>query len=114
LQPAQTKSLRRNQDSGCFNVRPIESGVVKSLRDHGGNITGIKIRGSTPKALERLLQIDPNIKHIYIPIAFDTKAAEQSIKDVKEFISGKNITLTISEVNTAEELRASLSSIPGG
>jgi putative ABC transport system substrate-binding protein len=92
---------------------PIESGVVKSLRDHGGNITGIKIRGSTPKALERLLQIDPNIKHIYIPVAFDTKAAEQSIKDVKDFISGKDLKLTIAEVTTDEELRASLSSIPG-
>ena len=91
---------------------PVESGVVKSLLDHGSTITGIKIRGSTPKAIEWLLQIAPNIKQIYIPVAFDTKAAEQSIKDVKEFISGKNIKLTISEVNTAEELKASLSSIP--
>ncbi len=92
---------------------PVESGVVKSLRDHGGNITGIKIRGSTPKALEWLLRIAQNIKHIYIPVAFDTKAAEQSIQDVKDFISGKNIKLTIAEVNTNEELRAALSSIPG-
>jgi len=91
---------------------PVESGVVKSLREHGNTITGIKIRGSTPKAIEWLLKIDPNIKQIYIPVAFDTKAAEQSIKDVKDFVSGKDIKLIISEVNTAEELKASLSSIP--
>jgi ABC-type uncharacterized transport system substrate-binding protein len=59
---------------------PIESGVVKSLRDHGGNITGIKIRGSTPKALERLLQIDPNIKHIYIPVALTQKPLNRALK----------------------------------
>ncbi|RPI35787.1 MAG: hypothetical protein EHM54_07340 [Nitrospiraceae bacterium] len=93
---------------------PVESRVVKSLLDHGRNITGIKIRGSTPIALEWLLKIVPNIKQIYVPVAFDTKAAEQSIKDVKDFISGKNIKLIISEVNTAEELKASLSSIPRG
>jgi putative ABC transport system substrate-binding protein len=93
---------------------PVESGVVKSLLDHGNTISGIKIRGSTPKAIEWLLQIDPHIKQIYIPVAFDTKAAEQSIKDVKDFISDKDIKLKISEVNTAEELKASLSSIPRG
>ncbi|MDH4232357.1 MAG: ABC transporter substrate-binding protein [Nitrospirota bacterium] len=91
---------------------PVESGVIKSLISHGTNMTGIQIRGSTQKALEWLLVIKPDIKHIYIPVAFDTKAAEQSLEDIKHFISGSNIKLAISEITTVEELKASLSSIP--
>jgi len=90
----------------------VESGVVKSLIHPGGNLTGIQIRGSTPKALEWLLLAAPKVKHIYLPIAFDTRAAHQSLEDIKRIIAKLRIKLTISEVNTVDELKASLSAMP--
>jgi putative ABC transport system substrate-binding protein len=91
---------------------PVESGLVKSLHHPGGNITGIQVRGSTQKALEWLLAIVPDIKHIFVPVAFDTKAAYQSLADLKQGARKLDIKLTISEVYTLEELQGSLSHLP--
>ena len=62
---------------------PVASGLVKSLANPEGNLTGIQIRGSVPKALEWMLNVSPGIKNIFVPIKFDTKAARQSLEDLR-------------------------------
>ena len=90
----------------------VQSGLVKSLINPGGNITGVQIGGSTPKTLEWLLAIAPDARHIFVPISFDTGAAHQSLADLKKSAAKLNIRVTVSEVGTVEELQASLSSMP--
>ncbi len=91
---------------------PIASGVVQSLADPGGNLTGVQLRGSTPKTLEWLLTAVPDTKHLFVPLAFDTKAARQSLKDLQEVSAKLGVRLTVSEVNTVKEMRETLSSVP--
>jgi len=90
----------------------IGTGIAKSLTDHPSNITGVQLQGSTPKALEWLKAISPNAKHIFVPVAFDTGAAKQSLEKLKESCEQAGFKLTVAEVKTVEELHASLSSMP--
>jgi ABC-type uncharacterized transport system substrate-binding protein len=61
----------------------IKSGIVESLVNHKGNLTGIQLRGSTAKALEKLVEIAPDTKHLLTPVCFDTGAAKRSLKDLQ-------------------------------
>lgn len=90
----------------------IGSGIVKSFVEHPGNITGVQLQGSTPKALEWLSAILPRAKHIFLPVAFDTGAAKQSMEKLKESCEKAGLLLTVAEVKTVEELHSSLSSMP--
>lgn len=90
----------------------VESGLVKSLTDPGGNLTGVQLRGSVPKTVEWMLNVVPGAKHIFVPVKFDTGAARMSIEDLKKSAAKSGLKLTVSEVGTAEELRTSLSNIP--
>ena len=90
----------------------VESGLVKSLTAPGGNLTGVQLRGSVPKAVEWLLAVAPGVKHIFVPVKFDTSAAMMSLEDLKKSAAKSGLKLTVSEVATVEELQASLSSMP--
>ncbi|MBI5663821.1 MAG: ABC transporter substrate-binding protein [Nitrospirae bacterium] len=91
----------------------VGTGVVKSLVRPGGNITGVQLRGSTPKSLEFLLAVVPDAKHIFVPIKFDTGAAKQSLDDLKQGSAKCGLKVTVSEVATVDDLRAAMSSMPG-
>jgi len=91
----------------------VGTGVVKSLIRPGGNLTGIQLRGSTPKSLEFLLAVAPNAKHIFVPIRFDTGAAKQSLEDLKQSSAKCAFKVTVSEVATVEDLKTAMSSMPG-
>ncbi len=90
----------------------VRSGVVKSLTNPGGNITGVQLRGSTQKSLEFLRAITPDIKNIFVPVKFDTGGAVHNLEDLKKDAAKFNIKVTVSEVATVEDLRASMSSMP--
>jgi ABC-type uncharacterized transport system substrate-binding protein len=92
---------------------PVASGLIKSLANpQGGNLTGIQIRGSIPKAVEWLLKVSPGIKHLYVPIKYDTKAAEQSLEDLKKTLAQLGLEFTLVEVNDQSELDDALANIP--
>jgi len=90
----------------------VRSGLVKSLTNPGGNITGIQLRGSTQKALEFLKAIAPGTKHIFVPVTFDTGGAVHSLEELKQEVTKFGFRLTISEVTTVKELQASMASMP--
>jgi putative ABC transport system substrate-binding protein len=90
----------------------VGAGIIKSLVDHPGNVTGVQLQGSTPKALQWLSEISPGAKHIFLPVAFDTGAAKLSMEKLKQSCERAGFTLTVAEVKTVEELRSSLSSMP--
>jgi putative ABC transport system substrate-binding protein len=90
----------------------IGAGLIKSLVDHDNNITGVQLQGSTPKALEWLSAISPGARHIFVPVAFDTGAAKQSLEKLRQSCEQAGFRLTVAEVKTVEELRAALSAMP--
>ncbi len=91
----------------------IRSGVVENLRRPDSNLTGVQLRGSTPKSLEKLLEIKPSAKHILAPICFDTGAAKRSLEDLDNAVAKLEMQLTVAEVNTVDELQEAMQSMPG-
>ena len=93
---------------------PVRGGIVDSLLHKKENITGIKLGESVPKALEWLLQIAPDTKRVFVPVKFDTSAAQLSLADLKDAAAKLNVDLRISNVEGPDDLQAALSSIPKG
>ena len=89
----------------------VGSGIVEDLLKPGGNLTGVQLRGSTPKSLEKLLEIAPEAKHILTPICFDTGAAKRSLEDLQKATAQLGMQLTVSEVNTLDELYIAMNSM---
>jgi putative ABC transport system substrate-binding protein len=94
-----------------YNV--VDGGIVKDLLHHEKNLTGVQVGGSTPKALEWLLTIAPEVKDVLVPINEADPAARFSLKDLKEASEKLSVRLLIAKVRDAEELSAVLADPPG-
>ena len=86
----------------------IGSGVVENLLHPGATLPGAQLRGSTPKSLEKLLEIAPNAKHILTPICFDTGAANRSLEDLRNATEQLGMQLTVAEVKTLDGIYAAM------
>lgn len=92
---------------------PVKSGIIKSLsKPEINNSTGIQIRGGVPKTLEWMLTVKPSIRNLFVPVKHDTKAATQSLEDLKAAAEPLGINLILAEVNDQVELDSSLAAIP--
>lgn len=114
--PATRKAKAAAQDKNIpivFAMQdPVASGITKSLAVPNGNLTGVQIRGSIPKAIDWMLAVSPGIKHLFVPIKYDTKAADQSLEDLQKTVSPLGIQITLAEVSDQDELDAALEAIP--
>jgi len=114
--PATRKALKAVQGKNIpvvFAMQdPVSSGIIKGLANPGMNVTGVQIRGSVPKTVEWMLAVSPGLKHFFVPIKYDTKAASQSLEDLKKSADALGIKLTLVEVNDQSELNAALANIP--
>lgn len=91
---------------------PVRGGIVRSLTNQEGNVTGIKVGGNMSKVLEWLLAVSPDIKRVFVPVKFDTSAAKLSLEDLGKAADKLNIDLVISEVETLADLQNALTSMP--
>lgn len=91
---------------------PVGSGVVDSLINPGGNLTGIRSGGNIPKQLEWTLAIAPDTKRLYVLHNPDDASSIQALGDLKEAIVIFDVELVIVEVRTPDEVKAALASIP--
>lgn len=91
---------------------PVSSGVIDSLARPGGQMTGVKVRGSSPKALEWLVAIVPGVKRIFIPFHITDKAACQTVDDLQQTASKLNIELVTEDLTSEGELEKVLTKIP--
>ncbi len=108
------KALEGQDIPGVFGpvFDPVSSGIVESLGSPGGRLTGVKVRGSTAKALEWLLAIIPDVKSIFIPFHITDKAACQTVEDLEATASKFDINLVTEELSTTLELEQALTKIP--
>ena len=91
---------------------PVRGDIVDSLVYKKENTTGVKVGESVQKALEWLLLIAPDTKRVFVPVKFDTRAAQLSLADLKDAAAKLNVDLLISNVEGPDDLQAALSSIP--
>ena len=91
---------------------PVKAGIVESMMEPGGNLTGIKVGGNAGKALEWLLIISPEIKNILVPLNRNNQAAMQSLIELQKAAETLNVALQVSEIHNKKELSMLLKEIP--
>jgi putative tryptophan/tyrosine transport system substrate-binding protein len=90
----------------------VESGLVESLGQPGGNITGVQIVDFNLKGLEWLTMISPGIKKVYLPYDAADNYSIKSMEDLKKSASKMGIELVLNAVHTADEAAASIERLP--
>ncbi|RJR18760.1 MAG: hypothetical protein C4581_06095 [Nitrospiraceae bacterium] len=91
---------------------PVFSGIVESMTRPGGMLTGVSVRGSTPKALEYLHKVAPGVKHVYVPFHFTDDAAFATVEDLRKAAAKLDIQITTENISNAQELENALAHVP--
>jgi putative ABC transport system substrate-binding protein len=91
---------------------PVASGIVVEVLKPGGNITGIQTGNPTPKRLEWLLKIDPNIKRLYVFNNPNDNSSVQALAALTQAASTFNVELVTADASTPDEIAAALSRTP--
>ena len=91
---------------------PEKSGVVDSLMKPGGNVTGVKVGGSSTNTFHWLMKILPNAKNIFVPFHCTDPAASMCFTDLNLAARITEIEIEGVEVTNKAELEAALDSIP--
>jgi putative ABC transport system substrate-binding protein len=86
------------------------SHLVKSVREPGGNITGVRYPGHEMmnKRLEILLEIAPDVKRVWIGYDTNNPNTEPALKTLRPTASSMGVTLVEVPATTFEELKADL------
>ena len=91
---------------------PVGAGLVKSLMQPGGNMTGVTFGPQEGRRLEWLLQVAPTIKHIYIPYNPDDRSAVLALEMASEAAPKLGVELITRETRTTEEVMTAIEQIP--
>lgn len=93
-------------------IYPVKSGIVDSLPHPHKNFTGVKIGGSSAKALEWLLTAAPSVKTVLVPVADNDEAATYSLEDLQQAATKLGIALVVPNVRTVNDLATKLAAPP--
>lgn len=93
---------------------PVASGIVTSVLNPGGDITGIQTGNPTDKRLEWLLKIDPEIKRLFVIHNPDDNSSVQALAALVETAPTFNLEVVVHEATTPEEITAGLNEMPEG
>ncbi len=91
---------------------PEKSGIITSLPKPGGNLTGVKVGGSSSSTFHWLLSIMPDIKHIFVPFHCTDPAASMCFKDMSLAASKAGVMVEVANVTNKTELETALANIP--
>ena len=90
----------------------VEKGIVESIHQPGGNLTGTQTSNQSPKALEWLLTITPEAKKVYVPYNPDDIASITILDELNKALPQLGIELLLDEVHSVEEAVAAIESLP--
>jgi putative ABC transport system substrate-binding protein len=91
---------------------PVGAGIVDSLRNPGGNITGITFGIQETRRLEWLIQVVPTIEDIYIPYNPEDRSAVLALEMASAAAPELGVELITRGVRTPEEIMAAIEDIP--
>ena len=92
---------------------PVGAGLVDSLRNPGGNITGITFGAQEARRLEWLIQVVPTIEEIYIPYNPEDRSAALALETVSEAAAALGVELIMHEARNDEEITTAVENTPG-
>jgi putative ABC transport system substrate-binding protein len=93
-------------------LNPVEEGIVESIRHPGGNVTGVQMGNTLPKALEWLLKLAPEATEVYVPYNPEDAVSVTAIAPLREAVAALGVELLLDEVDTAEEAMAAIETLP--
>lgn len=94
-------------------INPVEEGVVQSIANPGGNVTGIQVVNRAEKGLEWALKIMPNTKYVYIPYNPDDQFIVSIMKALFDGVPQQGVELLpASAVTTPEQMAAAVETLP--
>ncbi|MFH1153052.1 MAG: ABC transporter substrate-binding protein [Pseudomonadota bacterium] len=91
---------------------PVGAGIVDSLQNPGGNITGVCFGIQEARRLEWLIKIAPGIRKIYVPFNPNDKSPVLALKIVNNAATRLGIELITREVADPETLNDAVLNIP--
>ena len=91
---------------------PLAAGIVASLKEPGGNITGIRLAPSDGVRMEWLQKINPGLRAVYLPYNSKDKSALTSLEQARQAAEALRIELIAQGVGDQEELSAAMAEIP--
>lgn len=91
---------------------PYDSNIIKENGESAGFLTGVKVRGSTGKALEILQTICPKAKTIFVPFHESDHAACITVKDLQVDASRFGVKFILARVESSEDIEKVMSNIP--
>src|SRR5262249_45690639 len=92
---------------------PVQSGIVKSLQNPGGNITGIATGVDVhAQRLEWLTKIAPNVKRVYVPYDPTDSAGALIIKTVQAAAPKLGVELMTQQLSTPDQVSAAIANPP--
>lgn len=92
---------------------PVAAGVVASLSQPGGNVTGVALGiQSESQRLQWLLRTAPGITRIYLPYNVDDASAKASATAAVAAAEALGVQLILHEVHTADEITQAIEEIP--
>jgi putative ABC transport system substrate-binding protein len=93
---------------------PIGVGLVKSLQQPGGNMTGLVIGPQEGRRLKWLLEMDTTIEHIYVPYNPDDPAPVSALQTLNDVAPQLGVELVTPKVRTVDDVIAAIENIPEG
>ncbi len=91
---------------------PVGSGIVKSIDQPGGNITGVSFGVQEARRLEWFVRIAPEIRNIYVPYNPGDKAPVLALKIVKKTAAKLGVRLITRKVYDRKTLNDSIRNFP--
>ena len=91
---------------------PVSAGIVTDPLNPGGNLTGIRTGNPTPKRLEWLMAIAPDIQRIYVFNNPNDNSSVAAVTALTETAPQFNVELVIHDAGTPEEIDAGLAAMP--
>ncbi|HIJ90977.1 MAG: ABC transporter substrate-binding protein [Desulfobulbaceae bacterium] len=96
----------------CPVYDPVTSGLVDSLTNPGGNITGVMVGGSLGKALGYLLDVLPGLKTIFVPFPQKDSSARANVGDLKTAAAKYGIRIVPGQIDNRQDLASLMENIP--
>jgi putative ABC transport system substrate-binding protein len=91
---------------------PVGAGVVTSLAQPGGNITGVTFGPQEARRLEWLTKIAPAVKRVYIIYHPDDASANLALKTVTATAATLGLEIVSREARNPDEITAALADLP--
>ena len=96
------------------SANPLETGLVRSLREPGGLATGVSFGRQEARRLEWLLRLVPGLDGVYVPYTRNDPSPLSSLPVLQEAADKLGVTLIMEPVDSRKGLRAVVDRLPAG